>query len=93
MQIDSLDKLKTNEPLFKKVILAYWYSVPSDSDRIPDEIQDIKDLGTCFSIKLYQKSINYGYVSIPKYEIERYIIKLQGLKAHEDDIINRIDKE
>ena len=93
MNINNLEKLTEDKELFEKVLLAYWYSVPSDSDRNPDQMKNIKDRGKFFGVDLVQKSITYGYASIPKFEIERYIIKLKELPMHEDDIIDRIDKE
>jgi len=93
MKIDNLDKLKEDNELFEKILLAYWYSVPSDSDRSPDKVKLITDYGKHFNTQLIKDDIVYGFASITKYEIEKYIEKLRTLKSHEDDITARIDKE
>ena len=93
MQIDNLDKIKEDTDLFKKVLLAYWYSVPTDADKSPDTVKLTQDYVRHFNVKLIKDNITYGFASIPRYEIERYIEKLKTLKSHENDINDIIDKE
>ena len=35
----NLDELKQDKDLFEKILLAYWHSVPSDTDRFPTKIK------------------------------------------------------
>ena len=93
MQVDNLDELKKDKELFEKVLLAYYYSVPSDSDRRPDQINIRGEHKTFFGGNLIQDSVVYGYSTFTKYELEKYLVKLRTLQLHEDDIIDRIDNE
>jgi len=93
MQVDKLEELKKDSELFEKVLLAYYYSIPSDSDRKPDQIKVINEHPTFFGANLIENDVNYGYSTFCKREVEKYLIKLRTLKIHEDDIIERIDKE
>jgi len=93
MQVDELDELKKDTGLFEKVLLAYYYSIPSDSDRGPEKIKVKSEHKTFFGGNLIKDSMVYGYSTFTKYEINNYLEKLRALKIHEDDIIDRIDKE
>ena len=93
MQVDNLDELKKDAELFEKVLLAYYYSMPSDSDRRPDKIKIRSEQKRFFGGDLIKNSIIYGYSTFTKYELEKYLTKLRTLIVHEKDIINRIDKE
>ena len=93
MQVDKLDELKKDEELFEKVLLAYYYSVPSDSDRQPDKIKVRLEHSTFFGANMIRNDIVYGYSTFTKYELENYLTKLRTLKLHEDDILERFNKE
>lgn len=93
MEIDNLDELKKDTALFEKVLLAYYYSIPSDSERCPDKIRVKNEYNLYYGGNLIKNSVVYGYSTFTKNELEKYLIKLRALKMHEDDIISRIDKE
>ena len=93
MNIEKLEKLEQNTPLFEKVLLAYWYSIPFDNDRTPDEIKVVSIERDFYSVNLFNKTVNYGSGCFKRYEIENYLKKLKDLDVHKVDIINRLEKE
>jgi hypothetical protein len=88
-----MNELEQNKPLFEKVLLAYWFSIPYDNDSVPDGIKIIKEYSTSIAINLMKGEYVYGVGSIKKYEIERYLNKLNALGAHQQNIISRIEGE
>jgi len=88
-----ITKIKNDKPIFEKVILAYWYSIPCDNGVFPDKMEIIRDNTTFFNVNLIRNGITYGTASIGKKEIDRYLEKLKEMKVHEIDIINRLEKE
>lgn len=88
-----ITKIKNDKPIFEKVILAYWYSIPCDNGVFPDKMEIIRDNTTFFNVNLIRNGITYGTASIGKTEIDRYLEKLKEMKVHEIDIINRLEKE
>jgi hypothetical protein len=94
MKIESLDKLKQDIDLFEKILLAYWHSIPSDTDRFPTKIKIKFETNNFFGGDLYNDDLGcYGYSTFTKRDLVKYIDKLNSLKLHEDDIHQRIDRE
>lgn len=88
-----LTDYKNDMKILEKIMLAYYYSIPGDNPKAPKEIKIRQDNISYYTVDLMSKNIRYGISSINKNEIEKYMEKLKGLKAHEIDIIDRIEKE
>ena len=88
-----LTNYKNDTKILEKIMLAYYYSIPSDNPRSPDEIKLRQDNITYYTVDLMCKNARYGISSISKKEMENYIEKLKNLKAYEIDIIDKIEKE
>jgi hypothetical protein len=93
MQVDELDNIIKDTSVFEKVLLAYWYSIPYDNANGPERIELRQNNGTYYNTNLIRNNKVYGCGCIQRQEIEKYLDKLKGLKAHELDIINRMDTE
>jgi len=88
-----LTNYKNDTKILEKIMLAYYYSIPGDNPRSPDEIKLRQDNITYYTVDLMCKNVRYGISSISKKEIENYMEKLKNLNAHEIDVIDRIEKE
>lgn len=88
-----LTNYKNDTKILEKIMLAYYYSIPGDNAKSPEEIKIRQDNITYYTVDLMSKNIRFGISSINKNEIERYMEKLKTLKAHEIDVIDRIEKE
>jgi hypothetical protein len=88
-----LNELKQNVPLYEKLLLAYWYSIPSDSNRTPDKITIKFETNKVICYNLYKNNVNYGGGTMPQRELTRYIEKLNALDLSKSDIVKRFDKE
>ena len=88
-----LEKIKNDTALYQKVLLAYWYSIPSDSDRSPTKITIKFEDSNVICYMLWDNDINYGGGTMPQRELINYIKKLNKLDDLKDDIVKRFDEE
>lgn len=88
-----ITKIKGDKKIFEKILLAYWYSIPCDNAILPDRVEIVRDNGSFFNINLLKNENIFGTSSIQKYEIDKYLEKLEEMKEHELDIIKRLEKE
>jgi hypothetical protein len=87
------EDLQNDVPLFEKILLAYWYSIPYDNHFGPDQIKYVRDNGRFININLIKDNREYGGGCITKTEINNYITKLNHIRKHEKDITERFNKE
>jgi len=88
----TLDKIMENEKAFKKLMMAYWISIPTDADRVPDEINIKSIIGNKI---LYDKiSCNkiYGIGITNKIELQKYIEKVKIVNDKNESIFDMFDK-
>lgn len=92
----TIEKIEKSPKALNKMVMAYWLSVPSDTDATPEEIR-VTNINS--SRYLYDK-INrngdvYGRGSISKKSIITYIDKVNYLNEQNEELFNttEVDKQ
>jgi len=89
----NIKKIKEDKSILEKIMLAYWISIPSDSQFVPDTMKITQDHMDYYNVDLIKDSKRYGMAIIHKDEIDKYLEQVKLLKEHEIDIIDRIERE
>lgn len=88
-----IQRIKEDKAILEKIMMAYWISIPTDSQFVPEQIKITRDNSDYYNVDLIRNSKVYGMAMIQKNNIDNYLEQIKLLKEHEIDIIDRIEKE